>query len=121
MIDGAPKIDSRGAAEVADRVRDLLARFAPEWKRNANDPLASALIAIFARYAEIVIQRLNQAPQKNFMAFLDLLGASLAPPQPARVPVTFSLAAGAASDSAVPAGTQVAAPPGDGVAAHGIQ
>ena len=114
MIDGAPKIDSRGAAEVADRARELLARFAPEWNRTADDPLTSALIAIFARYAEIVIQRLNQAPQKNFMAFLDLLGASLAPPQPARVPVTFSLSAGSAADSAVPAGTQVAAAPGEG-------
>jgi hypothetical protein len=119
MIDGVPKIDSRTAAEVAGRARDLLNRFAPEWNRNANDPLAndplaSALIAVFARYAEIVIQRLNQAPQKNFIAFLDLLGASLAPPQPARVPVTFSLAAGGAADVAVPAGTQVAAPPGEG-------
>ncbi|NTW37548.1 MAG: hypothetical protein HGB17_15835, partial [Syntrophobacteraceae bacterium] len=55
-----------------------------------------------------------QAPQKNFLAFLDLLGASLLPPQPARVPLTFSLAAGSAVDGLVPAGTQVAAPPAEG-------
>jgi Baseplate J-like protein len=116
MIDGSPKIDSRSAAEVADKVRDLLNGFATGWNKNANDPLASALIAIFARYAEIVIQRLNQVPRKNFMAFLDLLGASLLPPQPARAPLTFSLAASSAADGVVPAGTQVAAPPGEGEA-----
>ena len=53
-------------------------------------------------------------PQKNFLAFLDLLGAALLPPQPARVPVTFLLAKGSLVDAVVPAGTQVAAPPGPG-------
>jgi hypothetical protein len=42
------------------------------------------------------------------------LGASRLPPQPARVPLTFSLAEGTVVDSVVPAGTQVAAPPGEG-------
>ena len=76
--------------------------------------VSGALIGIFARFAEVIIQRLNQAPQKNFLAFLDLLGAALLPPQPARVPLTFSLAAGSAVDGLVPAGTQVAAPPAEG-------
>ena len=53
-------------------------------------------------------------PDKNFLAFLDLLGASRLPPQPARVPLTFSLAAGSAVPAVVPARTQVAAPPGPG-------
>jgi len=75
---------------------------------------SAALIGIFARFAEIVIERLNRVPDKNFLAFLDLLGAARQPPQPARVPLTFSLAAGSPVDALVPQGTQVAAPPGPG-------
>ncbi len=62
----------------------------------------------FGRYAELIIERLNQVPNKNQLAFLDLIGASLLPPQPARVPLTFSLANGSIVDGLVPAGTQVA-------------
>ncbi|EGJ35419.1 MULTISPECIES: putative baseplate assembly protein [Moorena] len=75
---------------------------------------SAAIVNIFARFAEIIIERLNQVPNKNFLAFLDLLGASRLPPQPARVPLTFSLAAGTIVDAVVPKGTQVAAPPGEG-------
>jgi Baseplate J-like protein len=69
---------------------------------------------VAARFSEIIIQRLNQVPQKNFLAFLDLLGASLLAPEPASVPLTFYLAKGSVGDGLVPAGTQVAAPPSPG-------
>jgi hypothetical protein len=69
-----------------------------------------ALIQIFGRMAAVVIDRLNRVPDKNFLAFLDLIGAQLNPPGPARVPVTFELAAGSPVDARVPLGTQVAAP-----------
>ncbi|HEV7860979.1 MAG TPA: putative baseplate assembly protein, partial [Pyrinomonadaceae bacterium] len=69
---------------------------------------------IFGRLAEIIIQRLNQVPDKNFRAYMNLLGVSLLPPQPARVPLTFTLAAGSNSNAIVPVSTQVAAPPGAG-------
>ncbi|MDB4950482.1 MAG: putative baseplate assembly protein [Gemmatimonadetes bacterium] len=72
---------------------------------------AGALVDVFARFAEVVAERLNRAPDRNFVAFLDLLGLQLLPPQPARVPITFSLAGGAANDAPVPAGTQVAGLP----------
>jgi len=115
----APDIDSRSAADIARQVKDLLEVYAPEWKE--FDPatgkpkgMSAALINIFARYCELIIQRLNKAPEKNFLAFLDLLGASLQPPQPARVPLTFSLAAGSTNVAVVPAGTQAAAPPAEG-------
>jgi predicted phage baseplate assembly protein len=114
-----PTIDQRTANDIALKVRDLIKVYAPDWKE--FDPVtgqptgvSGALIGIFARLAEITIQRLNQTPQKNFLAFLDLLGASLLPPQPARVPLTFFLAAGSAVDGLAPAGTQAAAPPLEG-------
>jgi hypothetical protein len=124
MSSQSPRIDSRTATDIARQVRDLLGQYAPAWKEELTDPktgvvqqtdtLAGALIDIFGRLAEIIIQRLNQVPDKNFRAYMNLLGVSLLPPQPARVPLTFTLAAGSTSNAIVPAGTQVAAPPAPG-------
>jgi hypothetical protein len=133
----APKIDTRTAAKVSARLvgtaerAGLLEEYTTHpdapvtqypfeaWRE--YDPLtrkpmgtSAALIGIFARFAEIVIERLNQVPEKSFLAFLDLLGAARQPPQPARVPLTFTLAAGSSVDALVPQGTQVAAPPAEG-------
>lgn len=108
MNRGAPIFDRRTAAEVTAQIRQLLARGDTPLPA---DPLRDALVAVAARYCELVIDRLNQVPWKNFVAFLDLLGAAQMPPQPARVPLTFSLAAGATLPAIVPAGTQVAAAP----------
>jgi hypothetical protein len=113
-----PKIDRRAAAEIeAALVSELagLRGLNPAWKEfDPGSGLSGAMIGIFGRLAEIVIRRLNGVPEKNFLAFLDLLGASPLPPQPARVPLTFTLAAGSTADAVVPAGTQVAAPPAEG-------
>lgn len=123
MIIEAPNIDGRKAADIEKQVLELLPEYLKEqWP--ANDPvtgkpvepsgISAALIKIFSRYSEMIIQRLNQAPDKNFLAFIDLLGESLNPPQSARVPLTFSLSPGSTEYAAVPAGTQVAAPPAEG-------
>lgn len=113
-----PSIDQRTASDITGQLHRLLKTYAPEW-RSASTPgnpgdFGDALVKIFARFAEIVIERLNQAPQKNLLAYLDMLGASLQPPQPARVPLVFSLAAGGTADAIVPARTQAAAPPAAG-------
>jgi len=50
---------------------------------------AHALMQIFSRYMEVIIHRLNEAPDKNLLAFLDMLGINLISPQSARVPVVF--------------------------------
>jgi hypothetical protein len=124
MAKPAPKIDPRAAPEIIQQVQDLLKnRYVADWQRFELDPITgechpkgvnAALVSVFARFTEIVIQRLNQVPDKNFLAFLDLLGASRLPPQPAKAPLTFFLATGSAVDAIVPAGTQVAAPPIEG-------
>lgn len=126
----APILDERNAAHLARQLALLLRQYVPEWpgvriERDAagggeravvDDPQARALIAVFARYAELIIERLNRVPGKNLLAFLDLLGAAQTPPQPARVPLTFRLAEGGTVPARVPAGTQVAAaaPAADG-------
>lgn len=73
--------------------------------------VGATLIRIFGRMVDLTIQRINAAPEKNFLAFLDLIGTKLLPPQAARVPLTFRLAPSAASDVLLRARTPVAAPP----------
>ncbi|MEM9218140.1 MAG: putative baseplate assembly protein [Cyanobacteria bacterium P01_F01_bin.150] len=135
MVKPAPKIDERTAADIVRQVEALLAVYVPDLVSDATSDadqttsdtgamearrdrpsqgIQVALIHIFARFVELTIQRLNQVPRKNLLAFLNLLGASRQPPQPARVPLTFSLVKGSRVDGVVLAGTQVAAPPAPG-------
>lgn len=122
MVKQSPKIDPRTAADIEQQVQELLINYfrqvgqdwpklqiAPESGKVEDKGISVALIKIFARYCEIIIERLNKVPEKNFLAFLDLLGASHLPPQSARVPLTFSLATGTTVDAVVPKGTQVVA------------
>ena len=111
----APKIDKRSAPEVAEQVYGLLPHYVAHWPgRGKEGELANALIFIFARFNELIIERLNRTPTKNLLAFLDLLGISPLPLEPARVPLTFYLAGGNVSHATITAGTQVAAPPPPG-------
>lgn len=107
-----PKYDERTANEIAQEVRGLLS--AADWPLQGGSGLEEALIRVFARFSELVIHRLNLAPEKNYLAFLDLLGLSQLPMQAARAALTFSMAPGSATCARVPAGTQVAAAPGPG-------
>jgi hypothetical protein len=70
----------------------------------------TALAHVAARYLHAVLKRLNQVPEKNKLAFLDLLGVDLIPAQAARAVVVFQLGE-QAPPGAAPARTQVAAPP----------
>jgi hypothetical protein len=82
-----------------------------------SDPVpGEALVRIFARLVEIAASRVNGLPDKNMLAFLELVGVALKPPQPARVPLTFHLAAGSTGVVRVPAGTEAAAVAAEGEA-----
>ena len=112
----SPRIDDRPAQHIFDQVEEDLRRRLGVNAR-AEDPMAEALLRVFARYCEVIIQRLNRAPEKNYLAFLDTLNLSRIAPLPAQAPLTFSLvkklpAAGAVV--VVPAHTKVAAAPGPG-------
>lgn len=110
-----PPIDSRSAAAVAAELETQLGKYLTGWKPgkpgDPPDP-GKALVRIFSHFAGIIIDRLNRTPDKAFLAFLNLIGASQLPPQPARAPLTFHLAEGATTDIRVPAGSRVAATAG---------
>jgi hypothetical protein len=84
------------------------------WRPTQPLDAGGALIRIFGRFMELLVDRLNRVPEKNFLAFLNLIGADVQPPQAARAPLTFVLAEGSPVDGLVPAGTQAAAPPAEG-------
>ena len=44
-----------------------------------DDPMAEALLRVFARYCEVIIERLNQVPEKTYRAFLNTLDLSRLP------------------------------------------
>jgi hypothetical protein len=105
--DGSPTLDPRDAAAV---FAELLARapaFVPEWSPAEGSP-GRALLRIAARDAQVVIDRLNRAPDKHLLAFLDMLGISLIPAQGSRAPIVF-VPRSDASDGSIAAGTRVGA------------
>lgn len=89
--------------------------FVPEWDPGTTGP-GRALRAVFADYIGTVLARLERAPEKNALAFLDLSGLSPAPAQSARAPMIFRMSKDAAVGAA-PAGTMVSAPPPKGSSA----
>lgn len=102
----------RQETELAAEVGKKLAErgFAP----SGADPLKDALVHVFARYCDVLIERLNRVPQSHHEAFLKMLGATPAPAIPARVPLSFAPVKSIQSFTAVvPRSTQVSAPAED--------
>jgi uncharacterized phage protein gp47/JayE len=107
-----PPVDSRDTTAVLAEFQERRPAYLPKWSP-PDKTAGAALGQIFSRFMVAILQRLNQAPAKDKLALLDLLGLRLVPAQSARVPIVFQLSQGA-PDSAAPAGTGVAAPPPPG-------
>ena len=107
----APRLEERSSADIVREVRGLL-HSGLNW--SPPDPPVEALIQVYARYWEIVSGRINQALDKNFLAYLNYLGVSPISPTSAMVPLTFTTVEGAPTGVIVPARTQVAASAPDG-------
>jgi predicted phage baseplate assembly protein len=104
----APNLDDRRFQDLVDDAKRLIARRCPEWTdHNVSDP-GVTLIELFAHMTDQLIYRLNRVPDRQYVAFLDLLGVRLFPPTAASAPVTFWLSAPQPSTVRIPAGTQVA-------------
>ncbi|WP_036798636.1 putative baseplate assembly protein [Pleurocapsa sp. PCC 7319] len=104
-----PKIDARDFSTLVSEIKQLIPFYTPEWQVSQDRNSGSALLNIFARMVAGTIEQLNQVPEKNFIAFLNLLGVKLLPAQPARVPVSFSLSEGTKENILVLARTKVSA------------
>lgn len=110
----APKIDGRDSDAILREARGLAPFYTPEWKADDESGGGAALLKIFARLLEGVIRRLNDAPLKHYIAFLEMIGVKLLPAVAARAPLTFTLSKGTKDAVTIPARSQAAAPAADG-------
>jgi hypothetical protein len=105
----SPKLDDRKFKDIVDEAIGLIPRYAPEWtNHNPADP-GITLIELAAWMTDLLIHRLNQVPEKNYVAFLNLLGIKLRAPRAAKVLLQFKLVEGTAVQR-VPVATQVSTP-----------
>jgi predicted phage baseplate assembly protein len=110
----APKLDDRSFEQIVAEAKTLIPRYTPEWTdHNESDP-GITLIQLFAWMTEMLLYRLNQVPELNYVKFLQLIGVELKPAQPARAELTFKLKDERVESVDIPKGTQVAAAAADG-------
>ncbi|MFJ8788686.1 putative baseplate assembly protein [Streptomyces sp. NPDC102462] len=104
----SPNLDDRRFQGLVDEAKRLVQQRCPEWTdHNVSDP-GVTLIEAFATMVDQLVYRLNRVPEKNYLAFLDLIGVRLFPPTAARTEVTFWLSAPQPDTVRVRAGTEVA-------------
>jgi predicted phage baseplate assembly protein len=104
----APNLDDRRFQQLVDEAKRYVQQSCPEWTdHNVSDP-GVTLIEVFAQMVDQLVYRLNRVPEKNYLAFLDLLGLRLFPPAAATAEVTFRLSAPQPETVLLPAGTEVA-------------
>src|SRR5579884_1016916 len=104
----APNLDDRQYSDILAQAKSLIPRYAPAWTDyNESDP-GIALLELFSWMTEMVIYRLNQVPDLNYIKFLEMAGITLTPAQPAHAELTFTLARPDLGSVDIPMTTQVA-------------
>jgi predicted phage baseplate assembly protein len=98
-----PDLDDRTWSDLVSDVVALIPKYAPQWTNQGPGDVGITLVELFAWLVEGLTYRLNQVPDKNYIAFLNLLGITRVPPDPARSFLTFAATAG---PTVVPAGSQ---------------
>ncbi len=98
-----PDLDDRTWADLVSDVAALIPQYAPQWTNLAPSDVGMTLVELFAWLVEGLTYRLNQVPDKNYVAFLSLLGVTRNPPVPARSFLTFAATPAA---TVVPKGSQ---------------
>lgn len=110
----APNLDDRRFADIYAEALTLIPRYTPEWTDfNDSDP-GITLVQLFAWMTDLMIYRLNQVPERNYVKFLQLLGIEQKPATPARADVSFIVTRTDVDSVIVPQGTQIAAQGGNG-------
>jgi hypothetical protein len=84
-----PDLDDRTWQDLVTQMRSLIPKYAPQWTDQSPSDLGITLVELFAWLGEQIIYRLNQTPEKSYIAFLNLLRITRNPPSPARTHLTF--------------------------------
>ena len=105
----APNLDDRTFDQILAQAKLLIPRYAPAWTNQSEADPGITLMELFSWMFEMMLYRLNQVPDRNYIKFLELLGIEQAPAQPASVELTFTLTQTNVQTVIVPKGTQAAA------------
>ncbi|MEU6885635.1 baseplate J/gp47 family protein [Streptomyces viridosporus] len=109
-----PDLDDRTWQDLVAEMLALRTTYAPQWTDDRPSDIGVTLVELFAWLGEGVIYRLNQVPEKNYIAFLDLMGITRDPATPAATHLTFHTTGPAPAD--VPTSTQAHTLPVEGEA-----
>lgn len=101
-------LDDRQFQDLVDECLRRIPRYCPEWtNHNPSDP-GVTLVELFAWMTDLMLERFNQVPRRNYVTFLELLGVRLQPPAPAKTEVTFYMSTSLPDSYTIPQGTEVA-------------
>ena len=70
----APNLDDRTFDQILAQAKLLIPRYAPAWTNQSETDPGITLMELFAWMTEMMIYRLNQVPDRNYIKFLELLG-----------------------------------------------
>ena len=86
-----PNLDNRRFDDLVAEARQRIPRYTPEWTNfNDSDP-GMTLVKLHAWMTETILFSLNQVPDLNYVAFLNLIGLQPRPARPARTELSFTL------------------------------
>src|SRR6266700_6707832 len=101
-----PNLDDRTWQDLVSEAVALIPSYAPQWTDYSASDLGITLIELFAWLVEGLTYRLNRVPEKNYIAFLNLLGITRDPAVPAHTFLTFTALPSATDPILVPRKTQ---------------
>jgi len=105
-----PQLYKRTVEEITRTIDEELAAYG--WQ-GQPDGAGAAMVQLFGRLTDVIINRLNRAPEQHFRAFLNEAGIDRRPPRAARTELTFTPAADGSPAIQVEQGTQVATRPSE--------
>jgi hypothetical protein len=103
-----PNLDDRSFAQLRAEAIERIRAVCPEWTDFSPSDPGIALAEVFAYLTQTLLYRLNRVPDKQYRAFLSLLGVGQLPPAAATVQLEFTRTGGDASIE-IPRGTRVTA------------
>jgi uncharacterized phage protein gp47/JayE len=109
----APELDDRSYDDLLTQALALIPRYLPEWTNHNDSDPGITMLQLFTWFTDLLIYRVNQVPERNYIKFLQLLGIQTQPASAAVADLTFSTSRPDV-DVIVPAGTQAAANGPDG-------
>lgn len=84
------QLDDRKFEDLLAEAKLRLQRYCPEWTDfNDSDP-GIALVQLFAWLTELMLYRINQIPERNYIQFLKLLNLERHPARPSRTQVVMT-------------------------------